>query len=119
MKKLLYIIPLLLGMTLASCEYDDSGIWDKLDEYGESIKNHEERISTLEELCKKMNTNISALQTVVEALENNDYVTNVSPIREDGEIVGYTISFSKSDTITIYHGEDAADGKNGSDGKDG
>ena len=119
MKKLLYIIPLLLGMTLASCEYDDSGIWDKLDEYGESIKNHEERISTLEEMCKKMNTNISALQTVVEALENNDYVTNVSPIREDGEIVGYTISFSKSDTITIYHGQDGADGTNGSDGKDG
>ena len=119
MKKILYIIPLLLGMTLASCEYDDSGIWNKLDEYGESIKDHEERISALEELCKKMNTNISSLQTIVAALENNDYVTNVSPVREDGVIVGYTISFSKSDTITIYHGQDGADGQDGIDGKDG
>ena len=119
MKKILYIIPLLLGMTLASCEYDDSGIWNKLDEYGKSIKDHEERISALEELCKKMNTNISSLQTIVAALENNDYVTNVSPVREDGVIVGYTISFSKSDTITIYHGQDGADGQDGIDGKDG
>ena len=63
-----------------------------------------------------MNTNINALQTLVEALEKRDYVTNVSPVRKDGEVIGYTISFADSDTITIYHGEN---GKDGADGKDG
>ena len=63
-----------------------------------------------------MNTNITALQTIVEALEKNDYITNVSPVRKDGEIIGYTISFAYSDTITIYHGEN---GRDGADGKDG
>ena len=63
-----------------------------------------------------MNTNITALQTIVEALEKRDYITNVSPVREDGVVVGYTISFASSDTITIYNGKD---GVNGTDGKDG
>ena len=53
-----------------------------------------------------MNTNISALQTLVEALEQNDYVTSVSPVYVEGVAIGYTISFSKSRDITIYHGVD-------------
>ena len=66
-----------------------------------------------------MNTNISSLQTIVNALQENDYITNVSPVRKDGEVIGYTITFAHSDTITIYHGEDGKNGENGADGKDG
>lgn len=33
--------------------------------------------------------------------------------------LGYTIIFTKSQPITIYHGEDGKDGQNGTDGKDG
>ena len=66
-----------------------------------------------------MNTNIVALQTVVNALQNNDYITNVSPVRKDGEEIGYTITFAYGDTITIYHGTNGKDGANGKDGKDG
>ena len=57
-----------------------------------------------------MNTNIVALHTIVSALEKNDYITNVSPIRKGGEEIGYTISFAYGDTITIYHGTDGKDG---------
>ena len=40
-----------------------------------------------------MNTNINALQTLVEALEKRDYITNVSPVREDGVVIeGYVNS---------------------------
>ena len=119
MKKILLSIVLATTLALTSCQFDDSDIWGKLDEYGQSIKDHEQRISALEELCKQMNTNIEALQTLVDALEKRDYITNISPIREDGEVIGYTISFGKSDTITIYHGQDGKDGANGADGKDG
>lgn len=107
MKKLLFLVAIIATAFVSSCDkFDDSEIWNKLE-------NHENRISALEELCKQLNTNINALQTIVNALEKNDYITNVSPIRKDGEIIGYTITFAHSDTITIYNG---ADGKDGADG---
>ena len=107
MKKLLFLVAIIATAFVSSCDkFDDSEIWNKLE-------NHENRISALEELCKQLNTNINALRTIVNALEKNDYITNVSPIRKDGEIIGYTITFAHSDTITIYNG---ADGKDGADG---
>lgn len=115
MKKFFTLATIVVAMVLSSCEFDDSEIWDKL-------KDHEKRITALEELCKQMNTNITSLQTIVNALEKHDYITNVSAIRKDGEEIGYTISFAHSNTITIYHGQDGAkgaDGKDGANGKDG
>ena len=110
MKRLFTLCAIVVAVVVSSCsKFDDTDIWDKLND-------HESRITALEELCKQMNTNITALQTIVEALEKNDYITNVSPVRKDGEVIGYTITFAHSDTITIYHGEN---GKNGADGKDG
>lgn len=101
MKKLFTYLLVAITMIIAGCSesFDDSKIWDKLD-------NHESRIAKLEELCKQMNTNISSLQTIVNALQNKDYVTGVTPITKDGETVGYTITFTKSQPITIYHGVD-------------
>ena len=119
MKRFLLSVVLATTLALTSCQFDDSDIWGKLDEYGQSIKDHEQRISALEELCKQINTNIEALQTLVDALEKRDYITNISPIREDGVVIGYTISFAYSDTVTIYHGKDGKDGQNGANGKDG
>ena len=121
MKKIFLFLVLAASFALTSCSepFDDSAIWEQLDEYGESIRDHEQRISALEELCKQMNTNIEALQTLVNALEKRDYITNISPIREDGEVIGYTISFAYSNAITIYHGKDGANGQDGKDGKDG
>ena len=119
MKRFLLSVVLATSLAFTSCQFDDSDIWDKFGEMEESIRDHEQRISALEELCKQMNTNIEALQTLVSALEKRDYITNISPIREDGKIVGYTISFAYSDTVTIYHGKDGKDGQNGANGKDG
>ena len=79
--------------------YDDSALWEKLRE-------HEDRISQLELLCSQQNTNIAALQTIVSALQENDYVIGVAPVMEDDEIIGYTITFSKSGSVTIYNGKD-------------
>ena len=114
MKKLFTYLLVAITLIIAGCSesFDDSAIWDKLDD-------HESRIAKLEELCQQMNTNISSLQTIVNALQNNDYVTSVTPVTKDGETIGYTITFTKSQPITIYHGEDGKDGQNGTDGKDG
>ena len=53
-----------------------------------------------------MNTNITSLQLIVEALQGNDYVTGVTPVVENGKTIGYTITFIKSGPVTIYHGKD-------------
>ena len=109
MKKLLAFAALFAVVALSSCKYDDDDLWS-------SVHGLENRVAKLEELCKQMNTNISSLQIIVTALQNNDYVTGITPVMQDGKEVGYTITFSKSNPITIYHGKD---GQNGSDGKDG
>lgn len=98
-------------ISIAGC-YDDSAMLGRLDDL-------EERVMILEESCRQMNADISSLQTIISALQNNDYVTGVIPVNKGGEVIGYTISFSKSQPITIYHGEDGKDGKDGKDGEDG
>ena len=66
-----------------------------------------------------MNSNISSLQSIMEALENNDYITGVTPIIEGGKEIGYTISFKKGNPITIYHGQNGQNGQDGKPGEDG
>jgi hypothetical protein len=66
-----------------------------------------------------MNTNITSLQTIVNALQQKDYITAVAPINKDGKEVGYAITFSSCKSITIYHGNDVKNGSDGADGEDG
>ena len=101
------------AMTLlaAACadDYDDSALWDK-------VNDHEERIAALEKWQEQTNQSIAAMQ---ELLNTTDMITGVTAVTEDGETVGYTITFLHSDPITIYNGAKGADGKDGADGEDG
>lgn len=99
---------MILGLlSLVFCtEYDEVAMWNKNEDMGS-------RLAALEELCSQLNTNIVSLQQIVEALQGNDYVTGVVPVVENGETVGYTISFSKSGPVTIYHGKKGENGQNG------
>ena len=71
MKKILYISAFVLF--LCSCAYDDAAIWDEL-------RDHENRIGKLEQICKRLNEDIEAQKSVVAALQGYDYVTGVSDI---------------------------------------
>lgn len=104
----------MFGLSSCGDDYDDS-------ELRGDIENLEGRITALEEWQKSVNTDIRSLQSLVEALEDKDYVTAVTPL-EDG--TGYVISFLKSGNVTIKHGEKGEDGttpvisvKQDSDGK--
>ena len=68
MKRFLLSVAIVTSLAFTSCQFDDSDIWDKFEEIEEAIRDHEQRISALEELCKNINTNIVALQTIVSAL---------------------------------------------------
>lgn len=106
------LVASVLALVVSSCGYDDTAIWDKVNAV-------EDRVAKLEELCNKTNSDIEALQTIVTALQQNDYVVSVAPVIEGGKTIGYTITFAKSGEVTIYHGQDGKDGADGEDGKDG
>ena len=103
MQKLLPLLMCVLLLLGCSDKYDDSALRNDLNDL-------ENRVAKLEDLCKQMNTNISSLQTIVTALQNNVYVTGTTPLMKDGKEIGYTITFSKGNPITIYHGKDGEDG---------
>ena len=98
MKKLFTIL-FAISIAAVSCQHED--IWDKLND-------HEQRIEQLEKLCKELNSNVMALQTALTAIQENDYVTDVMKVVENGVEVGYSITFAKSGTVTLYHGKEAA-----------
>lgn len=87
-----------LALVLPSCSYDDSELWEKYNDL-------ENRVKTLEGLCREMNTNIESLETILESLNQNEHVSNIAPITEDGEVVGYTITFTSGESVTIYNNE--------------
>ena len=92
-----------LCVTLAGCkdDFDDS-------ELRKQIADLDGRLTSLEKLCAQMNTNISSMQTIVNALQQNDYITGVTPITEGGNTIGYTITFAKNKPISIYHGKNGS-----------
>ena len=110
MKKIFLYIAITLG--LLSCNHKDS-LWQEI------VEDLDERVETLEMLCEEMNTNIASLQSIVDVLQSNDFITSIVEIKKDGKVMGYTITFGKHDPITIYHGQDGKDGQNGTNGKDG
>ena len=112
MKRFLSILSLvILGFVSTAC-YDDTDIREAIDDL-------DGRVTTLETLCTELNTNLSALTTLVQAMQKGDYVVSVSPLIEDGVEVGYRIVFKESGVVDLYHGKDGADGADGEDGKDG
>ncbi len=78
------------------------------------------RLSSLEAACERLNSNIKALTSVVSAIEDHDFVTEVTQEKIDGNTV-YTIYFSNSGPVVIREGISADDPlvgvKMNSDGK--
>ena len=97
MKKLLSLV--FCGLLLFGCsdKYDDSALRNDLNDL-------ENRVTKLEELCKQMNTNISSLQKIVEALQDNLSISKVEQISD-----GYIIHFSDGSTATIKNGKNSED----------
>lgn len=114
MKKTVFFFLMIAALSTSfySCKTNTDDLWD-------SIHQLDGRVTSLEELCKQMNGNIGALQTLLQALQSNVSITKVNPVTEGGKTVGYTISFSKGAPITIYHGEKGDKGDTGIAGKDG
>ena len=88
----------LLSVVMTTGCYDDSTLWRE-------IKDHEARLVKLELFTEQFNTNMSSLQSILDALNEMDYATNVSPVERNGKEVGFVIEFAKKNPVTIYFGE--------------
>lgn len=112
MKKFLTMLSLvLLGFASTSC-YDDSKLWD-------SVNDLDARVETLENLCTQMNSNLTALTELINAMTMGDVIIGVTPVKENGVEVGWQILLKDGGVVTIYHGKDGADGKDGANGTNG
>ena len=95
MKKIFtFLMIAMVGFALMGCR---QRIWDELDEL-------DNRVTALEEIVKKTNSDIAAIQTILNAIQNNVFVTNVITTPD-----GYTIQFSDGTSATISNGTDGAD----------
>lgn len=99
MKRLFRFLTLTVLFAIASCTAPDDGenILDNIDQ---------KRLAVLMHLSDHMNNNIESLHAIADAMQNNDYVTDVTTIKNFGMIVGYTIKFAKSESVTIFTGEE-------------
>ena len=107
MKKIRLLFLSLSVAALAGCTAD-------MDKFTERLDDLEARVAALETLCAQMNEDISSMRTVISALEDGLYITDVKNVSN-----GYRIEFSDGETITIRHGEDGEDGVPGTPGTDG
>ena len=111
MKMKHYVSAAVLALAFAACsdDYDDSALWD-------AVNDNTQRIEALEAWQDEVNNNIAALQQL---LNTTDYITSVTPLTENGEEVGYVIEFHNSDPITIRHGAKGDKGDKGDQGEQG
>ncbi len=116
MKRLLILFAAAV-LSFDACEVIEDMLVDV--ELTNRVTELEGRVTELENLCADLNANIEAIQAIVTALQNRDFITGVSDVMRGGKRVGYTITFSKGAPITIYHGADGVDGQDGTPGVDG
>lgn len=113
MKTIGNLLALILSVVVlfSGCKYDDDDLWDAVNEQAE-------RIAALETWQSTVNSNITALQKIVTALQDNDYVKEVVAF-ETPAPGGYRISFTKSGDATILNGAKGEKGETGETGPKG
>lgn len=92
----MYAIGIAVMTLLHGCSYDDSDLRN-------SVENLNDRVTNLETLCRQMNSDLSALQTILTALQAKEYVEQITELN-DGS--GYTLTLSSGKTMTIRNGKD-------------
>ena len=89
------IVLFLLGGLMTACT-----------DYQDEIDSLDRRVTTLEELMKRANSQIEAMAILVKAFEEGDYITGVRNTDE-----GYVVNFKKAGPVELIDGKDGKDGK--------
>ena len=75
-------------------------------QYYEKLDELEGRVEELQRICDQLNSDLSALRSLVTALEKQDMVTGITELRSGSTVTGYRINFVEHDPVTIYNGSD-------------
>lgn len=86
---------LLVGV--GACKYDDDALWDK-------VNSLDDRVTAVEGQLEQTNSGLSAISTILNALQDNVYVESVTETED-----GYQIKFSDGESVTIKDGKDGKD----------
>ena len=98
MKKRIILIFSVAALVLSGCH----------DEIENDLNVIERRISSLESACQTLNSNVEAISSLIDKIEDYDFVTSVVTNKNvSGEVTGYTIYFTHSSPITINNGVSA------------
>ena len=106
MKKILLALAA-VATIFAGC---DKGLEDR-------VSNLENRVSEIEALLTELDVRVKGINTIVSDLQKNVYVTDVKPEKENGDVIGYTLTFTEGEPVTIYHGKKVDKGDPGDKGE--
>ena len=71
--------------------------------YDDEIADLQRQIDELSTAASKINSNVTALAAIADALKAADEVVSFSPLSEGGKVVGYTVTFRDSGSVTVYN----------------
>ena len=84
----------LISVTMTSCEFDPSDLWNEIDGLKEQVQANSEEIATLSSL--------------IDALNNGKVIVGTEQTEN-----GYKLTFSDGSSLEIKNGADGIDGANG------
>ncbi len=103
MRRTIYSLLMLLSVVFTACHKD---ILNDIDGLKGDVADLQTRVEALEAQCKQMNSDITTLQTLIAALQQNDMISSIA----GNETEGYTITFVSGKVITLKSGTTGADG---------
>lgn len=99
MKKLIStVLFAVFGFVMISCDVFTT---ENPDENPDKNPN---QMHEIEALCNDFNVDMKILETLVNSIQTRDTVSQFSPLVEDGEEVGYIVTFVNAGTVIIRYG---------------
>jgi len=111
MKKSLFLFFISALLVFSGCS--------KLSSLEGRMSDVEARVEKLERACKDLDANVQSMLVAIQALQQGDYITSVTPIKKGDEVIGYTLTLAKLGEIKVLNGTNGIDGLDGLDGEDG
>lgn len=93
---LLWIVAGLTVFCTAGCNND----------YSKRIEELKAKADSLEVQCNRLNASLSSVSKIINAIQENDLITETAEIKEGGKVIGYKINFVSGSPITVYNGAD-------------
>lgn len=89
-------------------------------DYKQDLEELNNRMESLRELVRQINSDIQTLSSLVDAIQqNNDWVTSIETVYEGDVVTGTMINFVHRESIFIANGKNGEKGDRGKDGADG